>query len=180
MRVLTPAFFAARMLIPTASINMPSAVFRVSSQNTTSVSSAIITGVGNSNSEPLPSQESSGELKVTICPEVINCATPRPATIRISVATNGWILRMATRTPFHNPARMPEPKAASSTTGRLCPATVIAAVVAPAMAITAPTERSMPPVAITSVIPIANSATGAARLRISIGLPNRRPSCKIT
>ena len=32
------------------------------------------------------------------------------------------------------------------------------------------------PVAITSVIPIASSATGAARFKISIGLPNRRPS----
>lgn len=48
------------------------------------------------------------------------------------------------------------------------------------MAMTAPTDRSMPPVAITSVMPIASSATGAARLRISIGLPNRRPSWSTT
>ncbi len=88
-RVFTPAFFAARMLIPTASINMPSAVLRVKSQKTTSVTSAIITGVGNSSSEPLPSQERLGAVKVTICPEVISCATPRPATINIRVATNG-------------------------------------------------------------------------------------------
>jgi len=40
----------------------------------------------------------------------------------------------------------------------------------------APTERSIPPVAITSVMPIASSATGAARFKISIGLPNSRPS----
>ncbi|GHM28842.1 hypothetical protein ECZU45_26290 [Escherichia coli] len=51
-------------------------------------------------------------------------------------------------------------RALNKTIGRLNPATVIAAVVAPAIAITAPTERSIPPVAITSVIPIANSATG--------------------
>src|SRR5690606_23530709 len=76
-------------------------------------------------------------------------------------------------------ASTPVPNAASSTTGRLCPATVIEAAVAPAIAITAPTERSIPPVAITSVIPIASSATGAARFKISIGLPNRRPSCTI-
>ena len=175
MRVLTPAFFAARMLIPTASINMPSAVLRVNSQNSSSVAAATITGVGNSRNDPLPSHARAGESKVTICPAVINCATPRPATIRISVATKGWILRTATRMPFHNPA-----SAANSTTGRLCPATVIEAAVAPAIAITAPTDRSMPPVAITSVMPIASSATGAARLRISIGLPNRRPSWSTT
>ena len=81
--------------------------------------------------------------------------------------------------PFHNPASTPVPKAASSTTGRLCPDTVMEAAVAPAMAITAPTERSIPPVAMTSVIPMASSATGAARFRMSIGLPNRRPSCTI-
>ncbi|MDF2780159.1 MAG: hypothetical protein K0S90_3682, partial [Enterobacteriaceae bacterium] len=52
---------------------MPSAVLRVKSQNTTSVIRAIITGVGKSSSEPLPSQERVGALKVTICPEVISC-----------------------------------------------------------------------------------------------------------
>ena len=92
------------------------------------------------------------------------------------MATNGWIFSTATRMPFHSPASAPAPSEASSTTGRLCPATVIEAAVAPAIAITAPTDRSIPPVAITSVMPIASSATGAARLRISMGLPNRRPS----
>ncbi|MNT37530.1 hypothetical protein D3C72_1736700 [compost metagenome] len=77
------------MLIPTASINIPSAVLRVNSQNTISVTRAMITGVGNSSSLPLPIHASDGESKVTICPEVISCATPRPATIRIKVATNG-------------------------------------------------------------------------------------------
>ena len=89
IRVFTPAFFAARILIPTASINIPSAVLRVNSQNRRSVSTAIMTGVGRNNSDPLPNHERSGELNVTICPEVISCATPRPATIRIRVATNG-------------------------------------------------------------------------------------------
>ena len=82
--------------------------------------------------------------------------------------------------PFHSPASAPAPSEASTTTARLCPATVIEAAVAPAIAITAPTDRSMPPVAITSVMPMASSATGAARLRISIGLPNRRPSWSTT
>jgi len=46
----------------------------------------------------------------------------------------------------------------------------------PTIAITAPTERSTPPVAITSVIPIAASATGAARFSTSMRLPNSFPS----
>ena len=45
------------------------------------------------------------------------------------------------------------------------------AAVAPEMATTAPTEMSMPRVAITSVIPSAMSMSGAARFRMSIRLP---------
>ncbi len=48
---------------------------------------------------------------------------------------------------------------------------------APEIAITAPTERSMPRVAITSTMPSDSSATGAPRLKTSIRLPNSRPSC---
>ncbi len=36
-------------------------------------------------------------------PLVINCAIPRPAIIKISVATIGWIFMYATRKPFHSP-----------------------------------------------------------------------------
>ena len=49
---------------------------------------------------------------------------------------------------------------------------------APAIAITAPTDRSMPRVAITSTMPSDNSATGAPRLNTSTRLPNSRPSCR--
>ena len=44
------------------------------------------------------------------------------------------------------------------------------------MAITAPTERSMPPVAKTRVMPMERSITGAPRLMMSIRLPNSLPS----
>ncbi len=44
------------------------------------------------------------------------------------------------------------------------------------IAITTPTERSTPPVAITSVMPIANSITVDALRIISIRLPYRLPS----
>ncbi|EIT52133.1 hypothetical protein YPPY102_4416 [Yersinia pestis PY-102] len=56
------------------------------------------------------------------------------------------------------------------------PALVNVAAVAPAIAMTAPTDKSMPPVAMTNVIPSANKATGAPRFKISIILPNSRPS----
>jgi hypothetical protein len=45
--------------------------------------------------------------------------------------------------------------------------------IAAEMAITAPTERSTPPVAITSVIPIANNINGTALFKTSIGFPYR-------
>ena len=44
------------------------------------------------------------------------------------------------------------------------------------MATTAPTEMSMPRVAITSVMPSATTISGAARLRMSTRLPYRCPS----
>ena len=47
----------------------------------------------------------------------------------------------------------------------------IVAAAAPAIATTAPTEMSMPRVAITSVMPSATSTSGAARLRMSTALP---------
>ena len=48
--------------------------------------------------------------------------------------------------------------------------------VAAAIATTAPTEMSRPRAAITSVMPAATSASGAARLRMSMRLPYRCPS----
>ena len=50
-------------------------------------------------------------------------------------------------------------------------ATVAIAATVPLMATTAPTEMSMPRVAMTRVMPMAASASGAARLAMSIKLP---------
>lgn len=108
-------------------------------------------------------------------PLVTSWAMPRPATIRISVATIGWMRRIETRKPFHRPQTSPMPSAKRTATGAECPAWTLAAATAPQIAMIAPTERSMPRVAMTSVMPMASSATGAPRFRMSIGLPNRRP-----
>ena len=48
---------------------------------------------------------------------------------------------------------------------------------APLTATTAPTDRSMPRDAMTSVMPRATSIVGAPLRRMSIRLPNRWPSC---
>ena len=47
---------------------------------------------------------------------------------------------------------------------------------APTMAMIAPTDRSMPLVPMTTAMPNATSAVGTARYRMSIRLPNSRPS----
>ncbi|MNP30786.1 hypothetical protein D3C76_1238780 [compost metagenome] len=48
---------------------------------------------------------------------------------------------------------------------------------APEMATMEPTDKSMPLVATTSVIPIATRISGDPKLRISIRLPYKCPSC---
>lgn len=112
-----------------------------------------------------------------ICPPVSNCATPRPATIRMSVAMIGCMPMNATSKPFHMPPSTPTPSAAAMASGtRDGSSARIVAAVAPAMATIAPTEMSMPRVAITSVMPSDTSTSGAARLRMSMGAPNRWPS----
>src|SRR5471032_2505069 len=97
--------------------------------------------------------------------------------------------RPATSRPFHSPHSNAAPMAAhkAQTIGVLAtysgtpfcitivPPMSIAATV-PLIATTAPTEMSMPRVAITSVMPRAASTSGAARLAMSIKLPYRWPS----
>jgi hypothetical protein len=64
-------------------------------------------------------------------------------------------------------------------TRRDCPVTITAAT-APEIAMTAPTDRSTPLVAMTMVMPIARIATGPPRFKTSIRLPKKRPSCHVT
>ena len=93
----------------------------------------------------------------------------------------GCMPTKATSRPFHMPHSTPTISAATSACatspalGTGCVARIVAAA-APAIATTAPTEMSMPRVAITSVMPSATSTSGAARFRMSIGAPNRWPS----
>ncbi|MCW0450745.1 hypothetical protein NB706_003579 [Xanthomonas sacchari] len=102
---------------------------------------------------------------------------PRPATIRISVAMIGCMPTLTTSSPFHSPHSAATSSGASSTAHsgkRLCsPPPIIHAATVAAIATTAPTEMSRPRTAITRVMPIATSASGAARLPMSTRLPYR-------
>ncbi len=83
-RVFTPAFFAARMLIPTASKTSP-APFCGSTARTGEVSAPNNDWCWQEQQRSTAEPGEIRELNVTICPEVISCATPRPAT-----SGSGW------------------------------------------------------------------------------------------
>ena len=114
---------------------------------------------------------------VVMNPPVIRNAIPRPASISTNVAIIGWIPTTDTRNPFHKPnssvivtpARM-----ATATVPRLFgvfePAMIVRAT-APEIAICAPTERSIPRVAITIVMPSDTSISGALLRRMSMSDP---------
>lgn len=113
-----------------------------------------------------------------IWPSVMSWATPRPATIRIRVAMIGCMPMPATSRPFHAPHRVATASAPATATpiGRrvVAPSTeppIIQAATAAEIATTAPTEMSMPRIAITRVMPSDTRISGAARLRMSIRLP---------
>ena len=113
-----PASSLARALPPVASISRPSAEPRTTAPVTINMPSTTTTGAGTPSTAPLPSQTRSGAVKVTMRPSVMSCAMPRPATIRIKVATIGWMPSTATRKPFHSPQSSPAPSAAASASGR--------------------------------------------------------------
>ncbi len=89
----------------------------------------------------------------------------------------GCIPAPATSRPFQIP-RATQTASASSTASTTAPLSfwfvrwlMFRQATAPEMATRAPTERSMPPVAMTSVIPRATSSSGEPRRRMSIRLP---------
>ncbi len=113
------------------------------------------------------------------------------------MATIGWIRPNATSTPFHRPqatAASSEPKMTTGKGTKLYVGSPTTAVMLPwrlspmilgsmrmqatdaEIAMTAPTDRSTPPVAMTRVIPIASTTVGALLRRMSTRLPYRWPS----
>src|SRR5690606_13071930 len=76
-------------LQPTASINNPSALLRVNNNAMASIRATTNTETGKAAKAPVPIKAYLGLLTVIICPLVMSCAIPLPATIRISVAIIG-------------------------------------------------------------------------------------------
>jgi hypothetical protein len=185
-RLRTPAWRLASGLTPTDSISRPRAVRRVTSAATTTTAAAISTGTGSPNRKPEPITLKGGLFTVTIWPSVMSMATPRPAVIRIRVATMGCSPRTATSAPFHRPSTSASTRAVATavTTVEVAPGSgasmMIEQASAPAIAPTAPTDRSMPRVAITSVMAIAMIIVGAPLRAMSTRLPNRWPSRTVT
>ena len=79
----------------------------------------------------------------------------RPMLIIPSVATNGVMRPTVTMSPLARPMVAPTAKATRTTQGSAAPAFTMPAASAPATARIEPTERSMPPVRMTNVIPTA-------------------------
>ncbi len=102
---------------------------------------------------------------------------PRPASISTSVAMIGWIPSTATRKPFHAPnasvTSTPVVIARKRVVGfsGVPEPSMIVSATAPETAIRAPTERSMPRVAMTIVMPRATSISGALLRRMSMSDP---------
>jgi len=183
LRDRTPASRLASGLIPTASTRVPSAVRRVSAAVIPNSAPAIKIDTGSVSQYPAPISLYGALVIVMIWPFVMSIAIPRPAVIRISVAMIGWMPTTETRNPFHTPvtsATAIARQTAIRTVERLPGSGALAMYVhatAPAMATTAPTDRSMPRVAITRVIPSATRSVGAPLRRMSMSEPYRCPSC---
>jgi hypothetical protein len=125
-------------------------------------------------------------VAVVFWPEVITLASPRPASIMISVVMKGCSPTTDTKNALTTPSSRLSPSARPSavSTAPADPGSAAEArysmETAPATHITAPTDRSMPPVAITSVMPAASMSTGALPRRMSISDPYRLPLLIVT
>jgi len=170
----TPANRLASRLIPTLSRSMPSAEVRTRSTSSTSTTAAMTTGIGSPRTNPEPRNLNGGLVTVVICPCVMSIAIPRPATMRIIVAMKGWIPSTATMKPLNVPM--------TTATASAIPIAVTTVPTVPALdepsryvsetaseiAMTAPTERSMPPVEMTSAMPSPRSIGVALNRRMSM------------
>ena len=176
-RERTPASRLATGLTPTDSTSMPSAVRRVTRATPTKTTAASTTETGSPSRKPPPSWANRGFATVMICPSVMSIARPRPAVISTSVAMIGWMPNSDTSIPFHIPSTRLRARAATIATtavelevGSSAPAIQVQAT-EPAMATVAPTDRSIPRVAMTSVIPSAIRAVGVPFFSMSIRIP---------
>ena len=169
-RARTPAWRLASGLMPTVSISRPSAVRRVSSAASDEEHGADEDRDRDARAtNPVPRNLNGALVTVRIWPSVISIAMPRPAVIRISVAMIGWIPRTATRKPFHRPSTRRQSQRGHDADGdrphrvRVGEPRMIEHATAPAIAQIEPTDRSIPRVAMTRVMPTRDDAGSGRR-----------------
>src|SRR5437764_2447686 len=97
----------------------------------------------------------SGTPSVTVTPFVTNSASPRSAPIVPSVATNGGMCSAATSAPFSSPATAPTATPIATPAPIETPCVRLHVPATPLSATMLPTDKSMPPVMITNVMPSA-------------------------
>ena len=182
VRERTPASRLASGLMPTASIEHAQRRAPGEQRGGAKTASAIRKAIGRVRKNPDARPLKVPLLTVVIWPSVTSIARPRPATIRTSVAMIGWMPRTETRKPFQSAEQHAdrEGRGAGGDRGAGAPGRGLskmrAHAKAAAIAAIAPTERSMPRVAITRVMPIATSRIGALLRTMSTRLPKRWPS----
>lgn len=147
---------------------------------------AIRKATGRNARYPVAMNEYGALFTVVMNPSVISSATPRPASMSTRVAMIGWMPTTETSRPFHAPRASETPSATTSANmtvgsppGSL-DASMIVSATAPETAMIAPTDRSIPRVAMTIVIPSATSMRGALVRRMSISTPYSCPSRTVT
>ena len=93
----------------------------------------------------------------------------------INVVMNGWSPRMETNAPLMQPIPRPMSSAKKIAAQTLTPEVSICMTAAPATAMTEPTDRSMPAVEITKVMPVAIMRYRADSCSMVISGPARPP-----
>src|SRR5471030_1206076 len=135
--------------------------------NTTAISQ---TGVGTPSGRPMPNQPkvSATSVKPVLMglPLVYTMVTPRSSSIITSVAINACTLPLATITPVTAPTPAPTASAAATATSAFTSSPTTEAATAPERASSEPTDKSIPDVRITSVIPTAIMALTEVCCRI--------------
>src|SRR5471030_122030 len=124
--------------------------------NTTAISQ---TGVGIPSGRPIPNQPntSATSLKPVLIglPLVYTMVIPRSSNIMTSVAINACTLPLATIIPVTAPIPAPSASAPATATSAFTSSPTIEAATAPVSASKEPTDKSIPDVRITSVMPTA-------------------------
>src|SRR5581483_10817705 len=158
--VSTPASHAACSLPPVAYTHRPPVVRVRRNQPSANTRSITHTGTGSPSRIPCPSQLKPGGSSPIDRPPLIQYASPRSIDSVASVTRNEGTFQRATRSPTNAPqippSAMPAERPASDP-----PACAANAATIPMRATPDPTERSMPPVRITAVIPTPSTPTMA-------------------